>query len=964
MTVHGQQEKPYTHQNGFVSKMVYPDSETMMNRSWNGYMFHVSPLSLPNGNIATPQKAHGPPKFSNEMRANFSMSYDGDESSQFDSLDSETEYVTLDNNYFLRTFSPPSRHLSILDFKRNELNDNKTNSLTRQSHSQSLISVKSPLKDRKWQKKSLRKLATNIGAVLSLSPRGGESLRRFPEEYVPVKRERSKSVGDIVENAKYEKEDSIELCLSDDDDNDDFGFINYPKCSSSLSLAMNKTKSPSSTHKILPKRFRSKTRPVPVVNTTLWSPEGNCCWCNVSGRKVVLKPSSLLQLTNAERLALQKIVLSKLQALDLGCSITIPKESPDTKRKRKVLAFKKSHSANLGALIDKIHDTKDKENKDSQPVGLVFGIPLAKCIANDNELRKRRAATKEKANDGDIVITRRDQRKSSSSSHGSLDNYTQNGGSTLSPDKLTRCAASSDSLSESDCSRHTTNSSLVDALSLSTSSRQGSLLTDTLPNVSSDSPQVPHIVNCCFKHIETYGLRVLGIFRVGASKKRVKQIRDEFDSGKDVHLDDSHSPHDVGALLKVYFRDLPDPLLTRDLYTPFVATRKLSSRENQSAAMQYLVALLPTSSRDTLQSLLNFLAKVVQHSTDTLEADGETLPGNKMDAHNLATLFGPNILRKTKGSEKEFNVESVERLEESKEVIEVVKDMIENYDKMFEVPAILRDEVLRLLLETDPDTADHLLKSFGSDVSIEPDPDTTSSSIYDDSDTASIPRSPCSEAELNPQRQYDHTPLRNSKSEEVMTPRTRRRFFFLSGNDNKTEKNDNNNTEKERPQFRLDRSPSPQPLRTPRSARPPKVKITKETSSPAVVRRHRSNITDRPQSENLSNCLAIPKPQYSRQLSTSAINSQTNTSADENPVSGEGGQWMQPSSPSTPSTAGSTPRTPRAFSSRHRPLGLGGIPRMPRTPFANSDWERERWRQWELLAKENVDEKYEKETLV
>lgn len=273
MTVHGQQEKPYTHQNGFVSKMVYPDSETMMNRSWNGYMFHVSPLSLPNGNIATPQKAHGPPKFSNEMRANFSMSYDGDESSQFDSLDSETEYVTLDNNYFLRTFSPPSRHLSILDFKRNELNDNKTNSLTRQSHSQSLISVKSPLKDRKWQKKSLRKLATNIGAVLSLSPRGGESLRRFPEEYVSVKRERSKSVGDIVENAKYEKEDSIELCLSDDDDNDDFGFINYPKCSSSLSLAMNKTKSPSSTHKILPKRFRSKTRPVPVVNTTLWSPE-------------------------------------------------------------------------------------------------------------------------------------------------------------------------------------------------------------------------------------------------------------------------------------------------------------------------------------------------------------------------------------------------------------------------------------------------------------------------------------------------------------------------------------------------------------------------------------------------------------------------------------------------------------------------------------------------------------------
>jgi hypothetical protein len=53
-------------------------------------------------------------------------------------------------------------------------------------------------------------------------------------------------VGDIVEDLGANKANSsIELCLSDDDDNDDFGFLNYPKCSSSLSLAMNKGKSPS-----------------------------------------------------------------------------------------------------------------------------------------------------------------------------------------------------------------------------------------------------------------------------------------------------------------------------------------------------------------------------------------------------------------------------------------------------------------------------------------------------------------------------------------------------------------------------------------------------------------------------------------------------------------------------------------------------------------------------------------------
>jgi hypothetical protein len=92
--------------------------ESMMNRSWNGYMFNVSPPSLPNGNVSSAQKSNGPPKFSNEARTKYSLSYDGDESSQFDSMQSEPEYVTLDNNYFLRHFPPPSRHLSILDFKR------------------------------------------------------------------------------------------------------------------------------------------------------------------------------------------------------------------------------------------------------------------------------------------------------------------------------------------------------------------------------------------------------------------------------------------------------------------------------------------------------------------------------------------------------------------------------------------------------------------------------------------------------------------------------------------------------------------------------------------------------------------------------------------------------------------------------------------------------------------------------
>lgn len=57
-----------------------------------------------------------------------------------------------------------------------------------------------------------------------------------------------------------------------------------------------------------------------------------------------------------------------------------------------------------------------------------------------------------------------------------------------------------------------------------------------------------------------------------------------------------------------------------------------------------------------------------------------------MDSHNLATLFGPNILHRTKTTnDKELMSESAERVEQSKEIIEVVKDLIDNHHELFEV---------------------------------------------------------------------------------------------------------------------------------------------------------------------------------------------------------------------------------------------------------------------------------------
>ena len=49
-------------------------------------------------------------------------------------------------------------------------------------------------------------------------------------------------------------------------------------------------------------------------------------------------------------------------------------------------------------------------------------------------------------------------------------------------------------------------------------------------------------------------------------------MRELFDSGEKIDFTAEDNPHDVAALFKEYFRDLPEPLLTRELYSVFLET--------------------------------------------------------------------------------------------------------------------------------------------------------------------------------------------------------------------------------------------------------------------------------------------------------------------------------------------------------------------------------------------------------
>ncbi|XP_039894160.1 rho GTPase-activating protein 6-like isoform X1 [Simochromis diagramma] len=467
-----------------------------------------------------------------------------------------------------------------------------------------------------------------------------------------------------------------------------------------------------------PRRWlQKKVQPSSSHSYVVWKSEGDFTWSSLSGRSVRLMPVAIQSLSELERARLQEVAFSRLhQDYDLGCQITMPKDGQ--KRKK--------------SLRRKLDSLAKEKSKDKEFIPQAFSIPLSQVIANDRAHRQRQDSFRqdppqreEHKDSSDLVssilqfATKRPSNKELSSSNSSLSSTSETANESTSPNTpeaapraRRRGGMSVDSITDLDDNQ----SRLLEALQLSLPAETPSKKEKHRDKRLSLNPiyrQVPRVVDSCCQHIEKYGLHTVGIFRVGSSKKRVRQLREEFDRGIDVQLDEEYSVHDVSALLKEFLRDLPDPLLTKELYTAFINTTLLDSYEQQSV-VQLLIYLLPACNSDTLHRLLEFLSTVADHAHDQQDKDGQEITGNKMTALNLATIFGPNLLHKQKSTDKEFTVQSSARAEESTAVIAVLEKMIASYQALFMVPPDLQNEVLMSLLETDPDVVDYLLRRKAS----------------------------------------------------------------------------------------------------------------------------------------------------------------------------------------------------------------------------------------------------------
>ncbi|XP_041737230.2 rho GTPase-activating protein 29-like isoform X2 [Coregonus clupeaformis] len=207
---------------------------------------------------------------------------------------------------------------------------------------------------------------------------------------------------------------------------------------------------------------------------------------------------------------------------------------------------------------------------------------------------------------------------------------------------------------------------------------------------------IPFIIRKCTSEIENRALDIKGIYRVNGAKSRVEKLCQVFENGKDlVELSDLY-PHDISNVLKLYLRQLPEPLILFRFYNDFIGLAKESqniivdeveaSRDSPSSLtppqvsvelnrvlfkIKDLLRQLPPAHYKTLQFLIQHLHRVTEQAEE-----------NKMTASNLGIIFGPTLI-KPRQTDAEVSLSSLVDYPYQALIVEL---LIRHYQMIFDAP--------------------------------------------------------------------------------------------------------------------------------------------------------------------------------------------------------------------------------------------------------------------------------------
>lgn len=171
---------------------------------------------------------------------------------------------------------------------------------------------------------------------------------------------------------------------------------------------------------------------------------------------------------------------------------------------------------------------------------------------------------------------------------------------------------------------------------------------------------------CVMMLLET-GMKEEGLFRIAAGASKLKKLKAALDCSTS-QLEEFYSdPHAVAGALKSYLRELPEPLMTHQLYDEWIQASNVPDPDKRLQALWLVCDQLPKNNKANFRYLVKFLAKLAQ--------DSET---NKMTPSNIAIVLGPNLLwAKTEGSLAEMAAAT------SVHVVTIIEPIIQHADWFF-----------------------------------------------------------------------------------------------------------------------------------------------------------------------------------------------------------------------------------------------------------------------------------------
>ncbi|XP_053903721.1 rho GTPase-activating protein 44 isoform X11 [Malaclemys terrapin pileata] len=140
-------------------------------------------------------------------------------------------------------------------------------------------------------------------------------------------------------------------------------------------------------------------------------------------------------------------------------------------------------------------------------------------------------------------------------------------------------------------------------------------------------------IEACVTMLLECGMQEEGLFRVAPSASKLKKLKAALDCCVVDVQEYSADPHAIAGALKSYLRELPEPLMTFELYDEWIQASNIQDQDKRLQALWNACEKLPKANYNNIRYLIKFLAKLTEYQD-----------ANKMTPSNVAIVLGPNLL--------------------------------------------------------------------------------------------------------------------------------------------------------------------------------------------------------------------------------------------------------------------------------------------------------------------------------